>query len=52
VGTKSVTARIEMRAPDGRLAAEAEAVIVARDEETRGSKPLSDDERAAFEAAR
>src|SRR4051794_9966514 len=38
VGTKSVTARIEMRAPDGRLAAEAETVIVARDPETRGSK--------------
>ena len=51
VGTKSVTARIEMRAPDGRLAAEAEAVIVARDPETRGSKPLTDEERAAFEAA-
>ena len=51
VGTKSVTARIEMRAPDGRLAAEAEVVIVARDPETRGSKPLSDEERAAFEGA-
>ena len=51
VGTKSVTARIEMRAPDGRLAAEAETVIVARDPETRGSKALTDDERAAFEAA-
>ena len=51
VGTKSVTVRIEMRAPDGRLAAEAEAVIVARDPETRGSRPLTDEERAAFEAA-
>src|SRR3954454_3510037 len=51
VGTKSVTARIEMRAPDGRLAAEAETVIVARDPETRGSKALTDEERAAFEAA-
>ena len=47
-----MTARIELRAPDGRLAAEAETVIVARDEETRGSRPLSADERAAFEAAR
>jgi acyl-CoA thioesterase FadM len=51
VGTKSVTARVEMRAPDGRLAAEAETVIVARDSETRGSKALTDEERAAFEAA-
>ena len=51
VGTKSVTARVEMRAPDGRLAAEAETVIVARDPETRGSKALTDEERAAFEAA-
>ena len=51
VGTKSVTARVEMRAPDGRLAAEAEVVIVARDPETRGSKPLSAEERAQFEAA-
>jgi acyl-CoA thioester hydrolase len=52
VGTKSVTARIEMRAPDGRLVAEAETVIVARDPETRGSKALSDEERIAFEACR
>jgi YbgC/YbaW family acyl-CoA thioester hydrolase len=51
VGTKSVTARVEIRAPDGRLAAEAELVVVARDSETGASTPLSDRERAAFAAA-
>jgi acyl-CoA thioester hydrolase len=51
VGTKSVTARAELRAPDGRTAAEAELVIVARDPETGASQPLTDAERAAFEAA-
>lgn len=51
VGTKSVTMKVEMRAPDGRLAAEVEGVIVARDPETRGSRELTDAERSAFEAA-
>jgi len=51
VGTKSVTARAEIRAPDGRLAVEAELVVVARDPETGESRALTDDERAAFEAA-
>jgi acyl-CoA thioester hydrolase len=51
VGTKSVTARVELRAPDGRLAAQAEIVVVARDPETGESRALSDTERAAFEAA-
>ncbi|HEY7692808.1 MAG TPA: thioesterase family protein [Gaiellaceae bacterium] len=51
VGTKSVTARAELRAPDGRTAAEAEIVIVARDPGTGASQPLTDAERAAFEAA-
>jgi acyl-CoA thioester hydrolase len=50
VGTKSVTVSAELRAPDGRLAAEAEMVVVARDPETGGSRPLTDSERAAFEA--
>jgi acyl-CoA thioester hydrolase len=50
IGTKSVTARAEIRAPDGRLAAEAELVVVARDPETGESIPLTEDERAAFEA--
>ncbi len=52
IGTKSVTARAELRAPDGRVAAEAELVIVSRDPETGVSQSLTDAERAAFEAAR
>jgi acyl-CoA thioester hydrolase len=51
IGGKSVTARAELRAPDGRLAAEAELVVVPRDPETGASRPLTDAERAAFEAA-
>jgi len=51
VGTKSVTARAELRAPDGRVAAEADLVIVSRDPETGASQPLTEEERAAFEAA-
>jgi len=51
VGTKSVIARTEVRAPDGRLAAEAEVVVVARDPKTGESRPLTESERAAFEAA-
>ena len=51
VGTKSVTTRAELRASDGRLATEATMVVVARDPETGNSRPLTDDERAAFEAA-
>ena len=52
LGTTSVTARAELRAPDGRLAAEAELVIVSRDPRTGDSQPLADDERAAFELVR
>jgi acyl-CoA thioester hydrolase len=51
IGTKSVTVLLELRAPDGRLAAEAELVIVARDPRTGESRPLTETERAAFEAA-
>ena len=51
VGTKSVTVSAELRAPDGRLAAEAEMVVVPRDPETGESRPLNDAERAAFDAA-
>ena len=51
VGRKSVTARVYIRAPDGRLAAEAELVVVARDPATGASRLLNETERAAFEAA-
>jgi acyl-CoA thioesterase FadM len=48
VGTKSVTTAIELRTPDGRLAAEIEVVAVAIDRERGGSRPLTAAERAAF----
>lgn len=50
VGTKSVTAGIELRTPDGRLAAEIEVVAVAIDRERGGSRALTGAERAAFSA--
>jgi acyl-CoA thioester hydrolase len=51
IGTSSLTLRETVRTAAGVLAAEAEAVLVARDQETRRSRPLSDEERSAFEAA-
>lgn len=51
IGTKSVTARGEIRASDGRLVAEGRLVVVARDPGTGESRPLTDAERAAFRAA-
>jgi acyl-CoA thioester hydrolase len=51
VGTKSVAVRAELRAPDGRIAAEAGLVIVSRDPESGASQALTDAERIAFEAA-
>ena len=49
IGTSSVTTREEIVTAAGELAAEAEAVLVARDPETGRSRPLSDPERAALE---
>jgi acyl-CoA thioester hydrolase len=51
VGTSSVTLREGVRAAEGWVAAEAEAVVVAWDRETGRSRPLTDAERAAFETA-
>jgi acyl-CoA thioester hydrolase len=48
LGTKSVTTSIELRTPDGRLAAEIEIVAVAIDREHGGSRVLTATERAAF----
>jgi len=48
----SVRTREEIVTRDGELAAEAEAVLVARDHESGRSRPLTDAERAAFERAR
>ena len=50
IGTSSLTLHEEIRTLDGVLSAEAEAVLVARDRETGRSRPLTDSERAAFDA--
>jgi len=52
IGTSSVTLAEEITKRDGTLAAEAEAVVVARDPTTGRSRPLTAPERAAFEALR
>jgi acyl-CoA thioester hydrolase len=49
IGTSSLTTREEIVTVGGELAAEAEAVLVARDTETGRSRPLSDPERAVLE---
>ena len=49
IGNSSVALREQIRTRDGELAAEAEAVLVARDRERGSSRPLSDSEREAFE---
>lgn len=51
LGTSSLVTREAVVTRSGELAAEAKAVLVARDAETGRSRPLSDEERAAFEAA-
>jgi acyl-CoA thioester hydrolase len=49
IGTKSVTTREQILKGDGTVAAEAEAVLVARDRTSGATRPLSDAERAAFQ---
>ena len=51
IGTSSLTLREAIRKLDGTLAAEAESVIVARDQETGRSRPLTEAERTKLEAA-
>ena len=51
VGNSSVGTREEILKEDGQLAAEAEAVLVARDRATGRSRPLSASERTALEHA-
>jgi acyl-CoA thioester hydrolase len=51
LGTSSVRTRESIETRAGEVAAEVEAVLVARDEETGRSRPLTDAERAAFERA-
>jgi acyl-CoA thioester hydrolase len=52
IGTASVTLAEEISTPDGRIAAEAEAVLVARDRDTGRSRPITDAEREALERDR
>jgi len=49
IGKSSLTLRERIRTRDGELAAEGEAVLVARDRERGSSRPLTDVERNAFE---
>ena len=49
IGTSSVRTREEVRTVDGALAAEAEAVLVARDPASGRSRALQPVEREAFE---
>ena len=51
LGTKSVVTSESILTRGGETAAEAQAVLVARDEETGNSRVISDEERAAFERA-
>jgi acyl-CoA thioester hydrolase len=51
IGNASLTLREQIRTADGELAAEAEAVLVARDRESGRSRPLVAAEREAFERA-
>lgn len=48
IGTSSVVTREEIVTAEGELAAEAEAVLVARDRTSGRSRPLSAGEHAAF----
>ena len=50
IGRSSVTTREQVLSAEGWLAAEAESVLVARDQERGASRPLTDDERAAIQA--
>lgn len=49
LGTSSVRTHEELVTAAGELAAEAQAVLVARDPQTRRSRPLTDEERAKLE---
>jgi acyl-CoA thioester hydrolase len=51
IGNSSITLSEQIRTRDGELAAEAEAVLVARDREAGRSRLLTDAEREAFEQA-
>ena len=48
LGTTSVTAKVTLSAPDGRVATELELVVVAIDGKGGAPRPLTDRERAAL----
>ena len=48
LGTTSVTTRVTLSAPDGRVATELELVVVAIDGKGGATRPLTDDERTAL----
>jgi acyl-CoA thioester hydrolase len=48
LGTTSVTARVTLSAPDGRVATELELVVVAIDGKGGAARPLTDGERTAL----
>ena len=50
IGTSSLTARIRFERPDGVVAAEGVAVVVAWDPKTRRSRPLTPEERDRLQA--
>ena len=50
LGTTSVTTRTTLRAPDGRVAAEVENVVVVIDGNGGASRPLTEAERTALAA--
>ena len=50
LGTTSVTARVTLAAPDGRVATELELVVVAIDGKGGAPRPLTDAERSALSA--
>ena len=52
IGNSSLTLREQVRTGGGELAAEAEAVLVARDRHLGRSRPLTGAERLAFERGR
>jgi acyl-CoA thioester hydrolase len=51
IGTSSLTLREQIRTRGGEVAAESEAVLVARDRDNGRSRPLSDGERETFTSA-
>ena len=51
LGTKSVTLKITLSAPDGRLATEIDSVVVMVDGRGGASRALTDAERQALQAA-